>query len=292
VSDRQFSFGKNWNDFLRHRLDSDTIAVAIRDTGDFLGLSELKGLTFMDVGCGSGLFSYAAHTLGAQHITSFDLDPSSVQCCLMMKERAGNPQNWEVFQGSILDPETLRRLPLVDIVYSWGVLHHTGDMWTAMRHAAHFVKPGGRFFISIYNSVEYDSLTRYRGSHGWLRLKRAYNRSGSIGKRAMEGWFAGKDILASLVSLRNPLRQISQYKNKRGMSWWHDIIDWLGGYPYEFASAGEVFQFCRRELGLNLESLKTTSSIGCNQFLFSRPPDPAGAAPEMPSPLRPSIAGS
>ena len=292
MSNRDFSFGKNWNDFLRHRFDSDTIAAAIRDTSDFLDRSELKELTFMDVGCGSGLFSYAAHAMGAQHITSFDIDPFSVQCCLTMKERAGSPQNWDVFQGSILDPETLRRLPAVDIVYSWGVLHHTGDMWTAIRNTAHFVKPGGHLFISIYNALEYDSLTRYRGSHGWLRLKRAYNRRGRIGKRAMEGWFAGKDILASLVSFRNPLRQISQYKNKRGMSWWHDIVDWLGGYPYEFASAGEVFQFCRRELGLNLEKLKTTSSIGCNQFLFSRPTETTGTDSGTYSPSRPSVAGS
>ena len=135
-------------------------------------------------------------------------------------------------------------------------------------------------------------MTRYRGSHGWLRLKRAYNRRGRIGKRAMEGWFAGKDILASLVSFRNPLRQITQYKNKRGMSWWHDIVDWLGGYPYEFASAGEVFQFCRRELGLNLEKLKTTSSIGCNQFLFSRPTETTGTDSGTYSPSRPSVAGS
>jgi len=292
VSDSQFSFGKNWNDFLRHSLDADRIAAAIRDTSDFLGLSDLKGLRFMDIGCGSGLFSYVAHSMAAEHITSFDVDPFSVQCCLAMKKRAGNPQNWEVFEGSILDPGTLRRLPSADIVYSWGVLHHTGDMWGAIRNAAHFVKPGGRFFISIYNRLEYDSLTRYRGSHGWLRLKRAYNRSGRYTKRSMEAWLAGKDIVASLVSFRNPLRQISQYKNKRGMSWWHDIVDWLGGYPYEFASAGQVFEFCHRELGLTLERLNTTSSIGCNEFLFSRPPAPTRAHSETHSPSSSSSAGS
>jgi 2-polyprenyl-6-hydroxyphenyl methylase/3-demethylubiquinone-9 3-methyltransferase len=271
VSDRQFSFGKNWNKFLKHRLDAERIDIAIRDTSNFLGLQDLKGLTFMDIGCGSGLFSYAAHALAAERVISFDFDPFSVQCCLQMKERAGDPENWDVFQGSILDPNTLQRLPSVDIVYSWGVLHHTGDMWAGIRNAAQCVKPGGRLFISIYNRLEYDSLTGYRGSHAWLKLKRVYNRSGWVGKRAMESWFAIKDIAASIVSLRNPLRQIRQYKNKRGMSWWYDIADWLGGYPYEFASAGEVFEFCRHELGLSLEKLKTTSSIGCNEFLFIRP---------------------
>lgn len=283
--DREFSFGKNWSDFLRHRVDAERIETAIRDTSRFLGLPDLKGLTFMDIGCGSGLFSYAAHALAAEHITSLDVDPLSVQCCLAMKERAGNPENWDVLHGSILDPPTLQRLPSVDVVYSWGVLHHTGDMWTAIRNAAACVKPGGRFFISIYNRVEYDSLTSYRGSPGWLRLKRIYNRSGWLGKRTMECWFAGKDIAASLASLRNPLRQIRQYRDKRGMSWWYDIVDWLGGYPYEFASSGEVFEFCHRELGLSLERLRTTSSIGCNEFLFRRPlaERPAGWACELPS---------
>ena len=268
--DNHFSFGKNWAAFLRHGLDSASVATAIQDTSRFLGLSDLRGLTFMDIGCGSGLFSYAAHAMAAEHITSFDVDPLAVQCCMTMKKRADSPSNWNVFQGSILDPATLQQLPRVDIVYSWGVLHHTGDMWTAIRNAATFVKPGGRFFISIYNRLEYDSLTRYRGSHAWLRLKRVYNRSGWVGQRAMECWFAGKDIAASVVSLRNPVHQIRQYRNKRGMSWWYDIVDWLGGYPYEFASAGEVFEFCHRELGLTLERLTTTSSIGCNEFLFSR----------------------
>jgi len=271
LPDRRFSFGKNWAEFLTHSLDTERVAIAIRQTGSFLGVSDLRGLTFMDIGCGSGLFSYAAYAMGAERITSFDLDPLAVQCCLTMKERAGNPDNWEVFQGSILDPGALQRLPLVDVVYAWGVLHHTGDMWAAVRHAASFVKPGGCLFVSIYNRLEYDSLTRYRGSHGWLRIKRAYNRSGWLGKRIMECWFAGKDIAVSLLSLRNPLGHIRHYRNKRGMSWWYDIVDWLGGYPYEFASASEVFQFCRRELGLTLERLKTNSSIGCNEFLFSRP---------------------
>ena len=281
--DSRFSFGKNWSDFLRYGLDPERIAIATRETSSFLGLPHLRGLTFMDIGCGSGLFSFAAHALAAEQITSFDVDPLAVQCCLNMKQRAGNPGNWEVFQGSILDPKTLEHLPSVDVVYAWGVLHHTGDMWTAIRNAAQFAKPGGRFFISIYNRLEYDSFTSYRGSHGWLRLKRAYNRRGSLGKRAMECCFAGKDIAASLLSLRNPLRQIRQYRNRRGMSWWYDIVDWLGGYPYEFASAGEVFDVCRRELGLTLERLRTTSSIGCNEFLFSRPaarPSP-GSPPDM-----------
>src|SRR5262249_28590484 len=153
-------------------------------------------------------FSHAAHMLGAARITSFDVDPLAVQCCLEMKHRAGDPSTWDVFHGSILDNATLQQLVPADIVYAWGVLHHTGDMWTAIRNAASFVKPGGRLFISIYNRLEYDSLKNYRGSHAWLRHKRAYNHSGWLGKHIMEYWFASKDVIGQILSLQNPLKEI------------------------------------------------------------------------------------
>src|SRR5687767_14492573 len=108
----------------------------------------------MDIGCGSGVFSHAAYTLGASRIVSFDIDPLSVRCCELMKQRSSNPPHWDIRHGSILDPAFVRSLPKCDVVYSWGVLHHTGDMWTAIRNAASLVKPGGRFFIAIYNKVE------------------------------------------------------------------------------------------------------------------------------------------
>lgn len=237
---------------------------------NFLGLDNLEGKTFLDIGCGSGLFSYAAHQLGAKRIVSFDVDPFSVRCCNHMKERVGNPNNWEIIEGSILNQELVERLGSFDVVYSWGVLHHTGAMWDAIRNAAGLVKPGGRFYIAIYNRLEYDTLKRYRGSHGWLRLKKLYNRSGWLGKRLLEGWFAGVDIAKYLLTFRNPFREIRNYQEKRGMSWWYDIVDGLGGYPYEFATTGEVFNFCHVELGFQLERLKQASSIGCHEFLFIR----------------------
>ena len=272
-----FSFGKNWSDFVKNALTPEAIETAKAQTAGFLGLNSLEGLSFLDIGCGSGVFSHSAHVLGAKKITSFDVDPMSVRCCHLMKERAGNPQSWQVFEGSILDPQFIGQMERHDIVYSWGVLHHTGDMWTAIRSAAGLVKPGGRFFIAIYNKVEFNSLTSYRGSHGWLRLKRAYNRAGRAGKRAMEAMFASRDILKYLVTLRNPLKEIRSYgETHRGMSWWYDIVDWLGGYPYEFASPAEIFNFCHKELGMQLEMMSTCTSIGCNEFLFIAP---GGCAP-------------
>lgn len=266
-----FSFGENWRNYLDHSLNAERLVAARNRTCELLRLTDMTGLTFLDIGCGSGLFSYIAHTLGAARVISLDVDPFSVECCRYMRKRAGDPPNWEVLSGSILDTTTLNGLPQSDIVYSWGVLHHTGDMWQAIRNAAALVRPGGRFAIAIYNRLQYDTLTKWRGSHKWLRIKRLYNRSGWLTKRLLEGTLAFKDIAAMTLRLRNPLSEIRNYREKRGMSWWYDIVDWLGGYPYEFASAGEVFNYCRHQCGMQLEWMSTVSSIGCHEFLFVLP---------------------
>ena len=275
-----FSFGQNWKDFLDRKLDDQQVRTAQEQTRALLKVRDLQSMTFLDIGCGSGLFSYVAHTLGAKSITSLDIDPLSVECCRYMKQHAGNPAAWDILHGSILDDAFVRTLPKADIVYSWGVLHHTGDMWRAIRNAASLINPGGRFAIAIYNKVEFDTLRSWRGSYKWLRIKRAYNRASPPVKRMMEVGLASKSIAASLLQLRNPIKEIRAYKQKRGMNWWYDKIDWLGGYPYEFASAGEIFSFCHDELGLTLDRLQTARATGCHEFLFLAPP--ARAAQSVP----------
>ncbi|HEU4652532.1 MAG TPA: class I SAM-dependent methyltransferase [Steroidobacteraceae bacterium] len=270
-SEISFSFGQNWKDFLDRSLDADQIRFAMDRTKYLLRLDSLEGLTFLDIGCGSGLFSYVARKLGAERIVSLDIDPKSVECARYMKKQAGNPSNWEILHGSILDQTFVRSLPESDIVYSWGVLHHTGNMWQAIRNAASLVRPGGRFAIAIYNKVESDTLRQWRGSYRWLRIKRAYNRGGAVRKRLMELAFASKDVASMMVRLKNPVKEIREYKRKRGMSWWHDHIDWLGGYPYEFATTGELFNFCHDEFGMQLERLYAARSIGCHELMFTLP---------------------
>jgi 2-polyprenyl-6-hydroxyphenyl methylase/3-demethylubiquinone-9 3-methyltransferase len=261
-----FSFGKNWDDFVRHRLNDDRIEEAKKSLKDFLGLRSLRGMTFLDIGCGSGLFSLAAHRMGAKKIVSFDLDPFSVACCGYLREKEGNPENWIVSSGSVLDESFLRSIQKADIVYSWGVLHHTGNMWQAIRNAAELVKPGGLFFIAIYNKV-----TGPFGSYSWLRLKRIYNESPSILKWFIEYSFISLIILKMLFTLKNPISEINNYKKNRGMSFRTDIKDSLGGYPYEFANDGEVFSFCKREFGFVLENMRTVNNLSLNEFLFRKP---------------------
>ncbi|MBI4689943.1 MAG: class I SAM-dependent methyltransferase, partial [Nitrospirae bacterium] len=225
----------------------------------------LKGMTFLDIGCGSGLFSLAAYRMGAKRITSFDLDPFSVRCCEYLKEKEGNPENWIISTGSVLDVSFLNMFEKADIVYSWGVLHHTGIMWQAIRNASNLVKPDGLFFIGIYNKKE-----GFFGSRTWLRLKKLYNGVPLAGKRLIEFGFTALIILSMLLRLKNPISEIKNYKKKRGMSFWIDIRDSLGGYPYEFAYPEEVIKFCEDELSFKIEELKTVNNLGVNEFLFRK----------------------
>ena len=56
----------------------------------------------------------------------------------------------------------------------------------------------------------------------------------------------------------------------RGMSRWHDVVDWIGGYPFEVASPEAVVDFCRAR-GFSLLRLKTCGrKMGCNEFVFER----------------------
>ena len=266
--DASFSFGKNWKRFLG-TLNEERFNTAQLSLAEFLGLASLKGLTFIDLGCGSGLFSHGAFQLGAERVVSIDLDPFSVECCRYLHERAGSPANWEVRPGSVLDSALVSELGAFDIVYSWGVLHHTGRMWAAISNAGKLVRKGGYFYISIYNNVG-----GIAGSGSWVRLKRFYNRSPAVMKRLMEGLFMLASIGASLAQRRNPMRVIRDYKSKRGMDWKTDIIDWLGGYPYEYATVEEIFRYMKEHHPeFRLVNIKTTNGLATNWFLFQRDGD-------------------
>ena len=149
---RPLFFGKNWKSFSHTYLNRDRIEEAKKSLADFLRLESLRGKYFLDIGCGSGLFSLAAYELGASKIVSFDTDLLCVECCKHLRKKVGNPYNWEILEGSILDEKFLTQIEKADIVYSWGTLHHTGRIWEAIENAAKLVAPGGLFYISIYNS--------------------------------------------------------------------------------------------------------------------------------------------
>jgi 2-polyprenyl-6-hydroxyphenyl methylase/3-demethylubiquinone-9 3-methyltransferase len=262
----RFQFGANWARFLS-KLDDDRIAEAERSLREMLGTESLAGRSFLDIGSGSGIFSLAARRLGAR-VHSFDYDPQSVACTAELRRRyfADDPA-WRVEQGSVLDAEYVRSLGAFDIVYAWGVLHHTGDMWTALHNAQLAVADGGRLFLAIYNyQIYWTALS--------TRMKRAYVRSPRPGRWLIAGAFIGlqvaKTTAKNLVLGRNPVRRYREYGRNRGMSVWHDWIDWVGGYPFETAKPEEIFDFYRTR-GFALDRLVTCGGgHGCNQFVFRR----------------------
>lgn len=262
----RFGFGANWARFLT-LLTDQRIREAERSLAELLGENDLSGKTFLDVGCGSGLFSLAARNMGAR-VRSFDYDPESVACARELRQRFHrNSGEWTVEQGSILDEAYLGSLGESDIVYSWGVLHHTGEMWSALAHAAELVKPGGKLAIAIYNDQGWVS-------RAWTRIKRTYNRLPPrlrfliVWPSFIRIW--GSVAAVDVLKYGNPAHTWRSYVRERGMSPWPDLIDWVGGYPFEVATPDELFDFYR-ERGFSLSRLLTVrGGRGCNQLVFRR----------------------
>jgi 2-polyprenyl-3-methyl-5-hydroxy-6-metoxy-1,4-benzoquinol methylase len=261
---RRFKFGDNWIRFLSV-LNDDRILQAEQSLTEILGVPP-HGKTFIDVGSGSGLFSLAARRLGA-YVYSFDYDSQSVACTAELKRRYfPGDASWTVAQGSALDREYLAGLGQFEVVYSWGVLHHTGAMWDALDNVSRLVADGGLLFVAIYND-------QGKISRRWKKVKHAYTSSSkpiqagiALTVCVMQWW---RRWLKDLLKLR-PFESWRQYGLLRGMSPWRDIVDWVGGYPFEVAKPEQIFSFYHTR-GFVLERLKTDGGgLGCNEFVFSK----------------------
>ena len=264
LNDTRFKFGANWQNFLEN-INEERINVAELSIKKNLTLPNLKGLKFIDIGCGSGLFSLSARNLGAR-VHSFDFDQQSVDCAKELHQRFhSGDKMWTIEQGSILDEKYLSQLGLYDVVYSWGVLHHTGNLWRALEFSSKLVKPGGKLFISIYNDQGIKSVR-------WTKIKKYYSSSPKWRQRIISYlsflriW--GPQLVRDILRGRG-LSTWKNYGTDRGMSAWNDLIDWVGGYPFEVAKPEEIFDFFSNR-GFVLEKLKTCGGgWGCNEFVFS-----------------------
>jgi SAM-dependent methyltransferase len=252
-----FDFGSNWEAFSEQRIDGQRLTSAVHSLSALLQRDALKGLSFLDVGCGSGLFAVAAYKLGAGRIVGIDINPR----CITVSERnrdnlvAGAPITFR--SASALSPEVLDSLGQFDLVYAWGSLHHTGAMWDAIRNVTRRVSPGGTLVLAIYN--------KHITSPVWRMIKWLYNQLPGFAQRLMVILFGGIIYVAKfLVTRRNPLDK------ERGMDFWFDVIDWVGGYPYEYAAPEEVKDFVCSD-GFRLRRYVAAEvPTGCNEFVFSK----------------------
>jgi len=260
-----FQFGENWKRFLSS-LDDHQIVEAENSIRRMLEAEDLSGKTFLDIGSGSGLSSLAARRLGAE-VHSFDSDPESVACTQYLKQKFfRDDPNWIIQQGSILDSVWLSTLKRYDIVYSWGVLHHTGAMWQALDNLDPLVAHSGTLFIAIYNDQGIVS-------HFWRLTKRFYNRVPRVLRFTLTwptlillwGPRTVKDFLRA-----KPFSSWRGYAKARGMSPWHDLVDWVGGYPFEVAQPETIVSFYETR-GYRLQRLKSCGrGLGCNEFVFTK----------------------
>lgn len=264
----RFEFGRNWARFLSV-LDEQRITTAVRALQSMLDTDTLDGQSFLDIGSGSGLSSLAAKRLGAR-VHSFDYDPQSVACTEELRRRYfGADRDWVIERGSALDAAYLRGLGPFDIVYSWGVLHHTGRMWDALENATIPVPQNGKLFIAIYN----DTGTQ---SRRWHAIKRTYNALPEFLRTPFAVAVTVPGELKSLAgsTLRGRpgdyLRSWTNYGELRGMNRWYDIVDWVGGFPYEYATPDQLFDFYTAR-GFTLTRMKCGGvGLGCNEMVFRR----------------------
>lgn len=263
TGEKRFEFGRNWWAFLT-TVDEPHVTLAEKSLADLLRMESLRGRRFLDVGCGSGLSSLAALRLGAQ-VLSFDFDMQCVATTRALKERfaSGDPA-WRIEQGSVLDGNYLAGLGQWDIVYSWGVLHHTGALWLALESLLQSVAQNGLLAIAIYNDEGLPSRL-------WRVVKRSYVsvpplRPVLLAFSAAVLWAPSlfRDFLKGRLT-----SWPTSYRNQRAMSRWHDLVDWVGGYPFEVATPRQITAFCELR-GYRLERLISTQRLGCNEFCFRK----------------------
>lgn len=260
-----FSFGENWAQYAE-KIDETRIEEAEKSLLRLVGRETIQGHTFLDIGCGSGLFSLAAVRLGCKRLLAVDLDPNSVETTRKTLERyAPTGAHWDCKRISVFDLDPCL-IGTFDVVYSWGVLHHTGAMYKAIEKAAAMVTPTGALTLALYGKTPFCGL--------WRIEKRIYSRSPKWAQRAIERVY--RTVVGARLALKGEsLKKREQtYFQQRGMDMYHDTRDWLGGYPYESISPTEAMTFMHK-LGFEPVRSFVEPSIGllgagCDEYTFTK----------------------
>lgn len=260
--DARYDFGRNWSE-LAARFENQHLERACEDLHRLVG--DLDGKTFLDIGCGSGLHSAAALRLGAAKVEALDYDLDCVETTRAVLSRFAPNAEWNVARADVLDKASLPS-DSFDVVYSWGVLHHTGDMWTAIENAASLVAKRGSFGIAIYLKTPlcgpWKIEKRLYSSYRWLRPP-------------AKALFVSAYMLARTLRHRDPISFVRTYRSRRGMEFLADVDDWLGGYPYQSTSA-DALETAVERLGFRTQRrFNVTPGVGlfgtgCGEWCFQR----------------------
>lgn len=256
---KKFEFGANWKNFSDISLSEEKYKEAKSSLKKLFQDISFQGKRFLDVGCGSGIFALAAAELGAVEAVGIDCDASSVSTSTeninkLINSEAEISQSMSFHKKDILDESDIKSLGRFDIVYAWGSLHHTGDMYKALANCAKLVLPGGYLAIAIYN--------RHFTSPVWSIIKRAYVFSPKWVQKVWIGLFFPVIYCAKFfVTGKNPCRM------NRGMNFYHDVVDWVGGYPYEYADDSEIVAFLSPNYSL-VTLIPAEVPTGCNEYVF------------------------
>ena len=266
--DSHFAFGKNWASF-SEQLNEPQVERAVTDLRRLLG-GDLRGRSFLDIGCGSAIHSVAALRLGAKHVFAVDIDPDSVATTQAVLSRFAPNSAYRVEERSVFDLNSARD-GTADVVYSWGVLHHTGDLNGALRSAANMVAPGGQFLFALYRRTYLCPFWRLEKQ--WY--KSASARAQRLAQHLYLDWYQALSVARRLTHGEPP----SLCDGARGMDLRHDLHDWLGGFPYESILPRDVERLMRQE-GFRHEASflcarkagRTHGLLGsgCDEYRYSR----------------------
>lgn len=225
-----FAFGENWAGYSA-LIDESRIHQAELGLTRLVGQYFLNGKSMLDIGCGSGLHTLAALRLGAGRVVAVDIDPNCVETTRKVVGQHYSHANVEMLQSSVFDLDS-DKVGKFDLVYSWGVLHHTGAMHEALAHAAAFVAPGGLFVFALYEKT---LLCPF-----WKREKKFYAHSSPSVQNAIRSVYLALVRFSFAIRGKSFQKHLAEYKSGRGMDYPHDVHDWLGGYPYESIASDQV----------------------------------------------------
>ncbi len=260
------TFEANFKRYMAYYLDEEKLYQAMKNLTEFFRLDSFQGKTFLDIGSGSGLFSIAAQKLNADKVTSVDLFTNLIKKC---KEQYKFDTQWEIIEGSILDKNIISQIQKHDLVYCWGVVHHTGKMWEAIENVSNLVKPKGRVYMGIYNesdNIGFYPDGRFGTSKQWRLIKKIYVNLPSFIQTLFEYYAILSISLIYLLTLNNPIKKLRSIET-RGMNWRTSLKDWLIGYPYEFSPPENVVEFFVKK-GFKLIKIRTNNGLLTNHYCF------------------------